>query len=152
MRHLAYVAFILYPSICLPLMHVHGYTSLKKAEPPRTNAAGQGTQISSANLSSDGRRTPPGQTDSNLGPEDSLSSSELSKRCGRNEEYKHCVSGKCSEWKCRYLWHGWPTRCTRDCRQGCFCKHGYFRTHKKGCELGYHCFFESRFYEKNRAE
>ncbi|KAL3247449.1 hypothetical protein MRX96_057048 [Rhipicephalus microplus] len=72
--------------------------------------------------------------------------------CKKHEEYKECVSGSCSEWKCRYLWKGWPTRCTRDCREGCFCKHGYFRTRKNRCELGYHCFYEYKASSNNRPE
>uniref|UniRef100_A0A224YRG8 TIL domain containing protein n=1 Tax=Rhipicephalus zambeziensis TaxID=60191 RepID=A0A224YRG8_9ACAR len=91
--------------------------------------------------------------DSDRNTEEARRTNERRKRrCGTNEEFKECVSSKCSEWKCSYLWAGWPTRCTRDCRRGCFCKHGYFRTRSNHCKLGYHCFYESRLHENNRAE
>uniref|UniRef100_A0A6G5A5T6 TIL domain-containing protein n=1 Tax=Rhipicephalus microplus TaxID=6941 RepID=A0A6G5A5T6_RHIMP len=60
----------------------------------------------------------------------------------RNEEYKACVSGSCSEWNCQYLYKGWPTACTYDCASGCFCKEGYFRNRRGKCVLGYRCFKE----------
>ncbi|KAL1442470.1 hypothetical protein MTO96_046401 [Rhipicephalus appendiculatus] len=58
----------------------------------------------------------------------------------RHEEYKTCVSGSCSEWRCSYLYKGWPDACTLDCRSGCFCKKGYFRNRRGNCVLGYRCF------------
>uniref|UniRef100_A0A6G5A4Y8 TIL domain containing protein n=1 Tax=Rhipicephalus microplus TaxID=6941 RepID=A0A6G5A4Y8_RHIMP len=153
MKDLEGVVFTLFLSMCIPAIYVQGYTALQYTKPPPANATRQElTQISVTKPPSHGQHKPPGQTDFNGGPEDSSSSDEVSKRCGSNEEYKHCVSGSCSEWKCPYLWNGWPTRCTRDCRQGCFCKHEFFRTRKRRCELGYRCFFESRFYKKNHAE
>uniref|UniRef100_A0A224YRJ8 TIL domain containing protein n=1 Tax=Rhipicephalus zambeziensis TaxID=60191 RepID=A0A224YRJ8_9ACAR len=64
------------------------------------------------------------------------------KKCRQYEEYKKCVSGSCSEWKCKYLYKGWPDACTYDCASGCFCRKGYFRNYAKRCVLGYHCFKE----------
>uniref|UniRef100_L7LQD1 Putative similar to chymotrypsin-elastase inhibitor ixodidin n=1 Tax=Rhipicephalus pulchellus TaxID=72859 RepID=L7LQD1_RHIPC len=57
-----------------------------------------------------------------------------------HEEYKVCVSGSCREWRCDYLYEGWPRECTRDCFTGCSCKEGYFRNHLGNCVLGYTCF------------
>ncbi|KAL1417386.1 hypothetical protein MTO96_026919 [Rhipicephalus appendiculatus] len=70
----------------------------------------------------------------------------------RNEEYKQCVSGSCSEWRCNYLYKGWPVACTYDCQSGCFCKEGYFRNRRGKCVLGYRCFREITPYVRSFDE
>ncbi|XP_075557490.1 uncharacterized protein LOC142589782 isoform X4 [Dermacentor variabilis] len=72
--------------------------------------------------------------------------------CGKHQEYKECQSGSCGEWKCSFLYTGWPIGCTYDCQTGCFCKHGYFRNSKNKCVKGWKCFKEYTMYKPFLSE
>ncbi|XP_077527756.1 ixochymostatin-like [Haemaphysalis longicornis] len=52
-------------------------------------------------------------------------------RCGPGEVLKHCQSSTCGERTCAFP--GPPTKCTYDCRTGCFCADGFFRNRAKRC-------------------
>ncbi|KAK8765904.1 hypothetical protein V5799_007317 [Amblyomma americanum] len=52
-------------------------------------------------------------------------------KCGLNEEYSSCKSSSCAEATCAKPVVG-PI-CTADCRQGCFCKKGFFRSVRRIC-------------------
>uniref|UniRef100_A0A131Z483 TIL domain containing protein n=1 Tax=Rhipicephalus appendiculatus TaxID=34631 RepID=A0A131Z483_RHIAP len=60
-------------------------------------------------------------------------------RCGWGEVYKRCASSSCAEKRCSDI--GKPKRiaCTADCRSGCFCMRGFFRSEQGRCVLRLQC-------------
>ena len=53
----------------------------------------------------------------------------------KNERYTTCASSTCFEESCADVLFAKPTikKCTRDCRQGCQCKPGFFRNYDGRC-------------------
>ncbi|XP_077525962.1 ixochymostatin-like [Haemaphysalis longicornis] len=52
-------------------------------------------------------------------------------KCGPGEAYSSCASSSCAEATCVKPEVG-PI-CTADCRQGCFCRKGFFRNSRRQC-------------------
>mmetsp|Transcript_7032 Transcript_7032/g.10291 ORF Transcript_7032/g.10291 Transcript_7032/m.10291 type:complete len:237 (-) Transcript_7032:91-801(-) len=64
-----------------------------------------------------------------------------SSTCGPNERYTTCASSTCFEETCNdiLLPESLHKICTKDCRQGCQCKSGYYRNHDGRCVTELSC-------------
>uniref|UniRef100_G3MKY9 TIL domain-containing protein n=1 Tax=Amblyomma maculatum TaxID=34609 RepID=G3MKY9_AMBMU len=57
----------------------------------------------------------------------------------RGEVYLRCRSSTCGERKCSDVFKKWLPMCTSDCVNGCFCREGLYRDHRRRCVLRRNC-------------
>uniref|UniRef100_A0A224YQG1 TIL domain containing protein n=1 Tax=Rhipicephalus zambeziensis TaxID=60191 RepID=A0A224YQG1_9ACAR len=86
-----------------------------------------------------------------VGPERrSIIDGALGRRyCHWNERWKWCQSPDCGEWRCEYLFQGWPKHCRFGCQTRCFCRRGFFRDANGFCVGIFKCLFHRRLYVAN---
>ncbi|KAH7950358.1 hypothetical protein HPB49_023045 [Dermacentor silvarum] len=74
------------------------------------------------------------------------------RHCKWNEKWKWCQSPNCAEWRCEYVFSGFPKKCRFGCVSKCFCRPGFFRDYEDKCVGYFRCLYHRKRYQNNRQE